>query len=113
MALIFSAELLPKVLDGSKTVTRRRSPRVVGSLQAVQPGRGKKGVGFVRVISCELHNDWWLQNIDEWGTGESEEANREGFQDWYDFEMKIKELYGQEWKSFKKDFYRIEFQLVK
>jgi len=111
MALIFSPELLPKVLDGSKTVTRRRSPRKVGSLQAVQPKRGVKGVGFVRVVSCVPALDWEI----EFKTVEDlkKEAKLEGFENWVGFEKKIFELYKTHWVFMRNDCFRIEFVLVK
>ena len=49
--MIFGPELIGKVLDGSKTVTRRRSSRYqVGKVYSVQPGRGRKHVGHIRVL---------------------------------------------------------------
>jgi hypothetical protein len=49
--MIFHPSLLPKVLDASKTMAFRRHPKPhkVGSVLAVQPGRGKSGVVFIRI----------------------------------------------------------------
>lgn len=49
--MIFGPELLPKVLSGEKTVTRRRTSHCkVGQVYAVQPGRGKRHVAHIRVL---------------------------------------------------------------
>ncbi len=69
--MIFGPELIGKVLDGSKTVTRRRLSRYrVGKVYAVQPGRGKKHVGHIEIRSVNIE---YLQAITE------EEARLEGF----------------------------------
>ena len=53
--MIFSPELAAKVLDGTKTITRRRvrvgdfCRYLPGQVYAVQPGRGKKHVGHIAV----------------------------------------------------------------
>ncbi len=40
------------VMDGKKTVTRRLKPQPIGSIRAVQPGRGKKAIGYIKITSC-------------------------------------------------------------
>ncbi|HUS99626.1 MAG TPA: hypothetical protein VMY59_04820 [Candidatus Thermoplasmatota archaeon] len=40
------------IQEGRKRVTRRLKPVTVGKILAVQPGRGKKAVGYIRVLSC-------------------------------------------------------------
>lgn len=75
--MIFGSELLPKVLDGSKTMTRR--PVESGGIAcryapgrdyAVQPGRGKKAVARIKVT--EVRRERW-RDITE------ADAGREGF----------------------------------
>lgn len=83
--MIFREELAALVLTGEKTVTRRlcsenpRSPwwrertiYVEGKVFAVQPGRGKSGLGFARVLSCRRVRLGKLTD---------EAARREGFED--------------------------------
>ena len=50
--MIFGKDMVEKVLSGAKTVTRRRLPvrYQVGRVYAVQPGRGKRHVGHIRVL---------------------------------------------------------------
>jgi hypothetical protein len=50
--MIFGPELVKKVLSGEKVVTRRRSSRYQeGKVYAVQPGRGKRHVGHIEILS--------------------------------------------------------------
>lgn len=84
-----------KVLDGSKTVTRRVKPLIVGTEFAIQPGRGVKAVCRAVVISCIPHDEWSAYEIRPFeGTKYLEkamlfEAKEEGFEtvkgwvDWY------------------------------
>jgi hypothetical protein len=84
-----------KVLDGTKTVTRRTKPLPVGKEFAVQPGRGEKAVCRAVVISCVQHNDWYaseissLEGTPRWKRAMLAEARAEGFEsvdfwlDWY------------------------------
>lgn len=62
--MIFGPKMLPKVLDGTKTQTRRRSSRYrAGHDYAIQPGRGKRAVGRLRVLAvrreriCDISED--------------------------------------------------------
>lgn len=75
--MIFAPSTLDKVLDGSKTETRRlvrrdKAPCEVGRVYSIQPGRGKKAVGqfYVKGVHKERLNE-----ITEDG------ARREGFPD--------------------------------
>jgi hypothetical protein len=52
-----------KILDGSKTVTRRLKPLTVGTDFAVQPGRGVKAVCRATVTSCVLHTKWYSREV--------------------------------------------------
>ncbi len=113
--MIFSGGLHEKVLDGSKTVTRRPvrydwpgdqmqlrpCPYKVGKTYAVQPGRGKKALGRIRVTDAICI---FLSEIDE------AEARREGFENLHAFIEKWLSLYGA-WCP-PQLVWRIEFQLV-
>jgi hypothetical protein len=69
--MIFGPQLLPLVLDGSKTQTRRSSDRYsVGHTYAVQPGRGKRAVAQIKVLSTRPER---LLDISE------QDARAEGF----------------------------------
>jgi len=76
--MIFGPDLIPKVLDGRKTVTRRRSQHrdgrplryLAGGVYAVQPGRGQPHVGHIEVGSVSIEP---LVAMTE------EEARSEGF----------------------------------
>ena len=52
-----------KILDGSKTATRRLKPLMVGTDFAVQPGRGVKAVCRAVVTSCVTHGEWYAMEI--------------------------------------------------
>jgi hypothetical protein len=61
--VIFSPQLAAKVLDGTKTMTRRRVDHRdgrplqwyhAGNVYAVQPGRGKPHVGHIRVLMVNV-----------------------------------------------------------
>lgn len=71
--MIFGPELIGKVLDGSKIVTRRHTPARYqkGRVYAVQPGRGKRHVGHILVLHVSEER---LSKV--MGIGE---ARREGF----------------------------------
>lgn len=71
--MIFGPELIGKVLDGSKIVTRRRIPAryQVDRVYAVQPGRGKRHVGHILILHV---NEERLSKVMLTG-----EARREGF----------------------------------
>jgi hypothetical protein len=93
--VIFGPDLLPKVLDGTKTVTRRRAggrDYMPGRTYAVQPVRGQKGVARIRILDNymvrlgriaattgqvrdESDDLAWMDPVD-YG---DEEARREGF----------------------------------
>jgi len=66
------------VLEGRKTVTRRANPQPVGSMRAVCPGRGKKALGYIQILKCDLHM------VCDYPTPESKqaEAEKEGFKGW-------------------------------
>ena len=117
--MIFSARneagvsLLDLVLQGKKTVTRRRKPKKVGSSFAIQSERGGKTLARARVISCVETEDWresvlleaknnlgYIRKLDR-------EARREGFVSWEGLWGWIKGHYGNELP----ELYRIEFKL--
>lgn len=103
------------VFDEKKTVTRRLKPQPIGVVRAVQPGRGKKGVGFIRIKSCVPHLQW----VSEQQTMSKEnigtemryrfqvEAEREGFVTW---EGLLK--WFTDHKIDINKTYRIEFELI-
>ena len=110
------------VLEGRKTVTRRTKPQPVGAVRAVQPGRGKKAVGYVRILSCVRHDTWYSGMLGGYGFREPrtadihayelalrEEAMREGFDSWAGLWGWLLENYGEGVLG----LYRIEFELVK
>lgn len=78
------------VLNGDKIVTRRLlGGRLydVGKDYAVQPGRGKKSVARIKIISNMSHGDWWNKYIVPLNESEAmvelrKEAKREGFRTW-------------------------------
>ena len=74
------------IQEGRKRVTRRLKPVTVGKILAVQPGRGKKAVGYIRVISCENRFNYFMSKnnlpytfLDDWTQSE---ATKEGFESW-------------------------------
>lgn len=90
--MIFKPELVVKVLDGTKTMTRRRKhqpleacPFRVGAVRAVQPGRGKVHVTHVALIDVRHER---LADIGD------EDARREGFASRDDFFAYWLRLYG-------------------
>lgn len=99
--IIFRPELAEKVLDGSKTVTRRRvnreNPRahwhrdqvktLEGKRRAVVPGRAKHGIGWVTVAGVEFEL-FYPASIDD------AEAQLEGFADAAAFKATWLELHG-------------------
>jgi len=102
------------VLDGRKTVTRRLKPKKVGSIVAVQPLRGRKAVGYIKIINCFEHHDWYKQlDIVSFKQSDFEktllnESHKEGFNSW-DGLMK----WFKDHKICIDDCFRIEFELVK
>lgn len=93
------------VLSGQKTVTRRTKPVEVGKSLAACPGRGKKALCRIRVLSCVPDVEW----RDSHSAVEIEaEAKREGFKTW-----------GGLWRWIwahnpeRKPLYRIEFEREK
>ncbi len=102
--MIFAPDLCAKVLDGSKTQTRRPvRPGVecryrVGSTYAVQYGRGQRGVARILVLSCERVSV---------GSITREDARAEGFRDADAFYARWRELYGGVFGH----CWRIEFEL--
>lgn len=104
------------ILNGQKRVTRRAKPIAIGKILAVQPGRGKKAVGHIRVISCMTHEEWCKQKdsiLEYWSDYEewcrvrfAQEAKREGFELWDTVEKWFKDH-----KIDIASTYRIEFTL--
>ena len=84
--MIFGPDLIPKVLDGSKTVTRRRSHHrddrplryLAGGVYAVQPGRGKPHVGHIEVLSVSVEELGLITQF-HYASQRRAEAQEEGF----------------------------------
>lgn len=92
--MIFKPELAAKVLDGTKTMTRRptrhedgKCPHRVGKTLAVQPGRGKRHVAHLRVVRETRHEA--LHEITE------RDARKEGFANVAEFLAYWRSLYGE------------------
>jgi len=95
-------------------VTRRLKPIPVGKDVALQPGRGKKAIGRIRVKSCQSHARW--SNVvtpkpplpmTEFERLLDEEAHREGFRSWDGLLKWFKDH-----KISILDTFRIEFELL-
>lgn len=106
----FTPDMLEKVLDGSKTVTRRPyNPKFplgqyrTGRDYAICPGRGKHQVARMRVLVADL--DDLGAALTEW------EANREGFVTPDEFKAKWVSLYGR-FDPFEK-VWRIQFEVIR
>lgn len=104
--MIFSGGLCEKVLDGSKTQTRRPlrggpCPYVVGKTYAVQPGRGKHAVARLRVLSVTQVAVLPISLKD---------AIAEGFGSPAEFYVRWAQMYGE--ADFSGWCWRIEFELV-
>lgn len=107
--MIFSGELCGKVLDGSKTQTRRPvrrdelgekpCPYRVGQTYAVQPGRGKRAVGRILVLSVDRVAVCAISTPD---------AVAEGFRSGVEFMDRWRSFYG----NVDGDCWRIEFELA-
>jgi hypothetical protein len=105
--VIFSPELLPKVLDGTKTVTRRRvkpheqSCRYVpGRTYAVQDRRGGRGIGRIRVNTVRQ---------EPFSDITADEARLEGFTDASEMRAWWVTRYGVE--AYEAPVWRIEFEI--
>ena len=98
------------VLNGTKLVTRRVKPEPVGAVRAVCPGRGKKAVCRVRIVSCELESKWWARfkglKYNDLGRVLEREAKLEGFGSW---EALQKWLHNH---TDRKPLYRIGFEII-
>lgn len=125
--MIFKPELVEKILTGRKTVTRRpvkttangvgkatvQTPLNLlapcryepGKDYALQPGRGKKAVARIRVLSVRR------QRLGIGFDGGFEEARREGFSSWNAFADYWIALYDSYDSEQLVD--RIEFELVR
>lgn len=119
----FRPELAEAVVSGRKTVTRRlvrednprspwhpdNAPKLVGKRLAVQPGRGKRAIGTVQVVSVARDPEFVPLDIS------NEEAIREGFADtywrspWMQFCDTWQDLHGRQAIHATCDVWRIEF----
>lgn len=109
--MIFSGELADKVLDGTKTQTRRpvvwSTPTIayacryqVGRTYAIQRKRGTHGVGpRIRVLDARMVDVFTISRDD---------AIAEGFTDEHAFLARWHEFYGTRFGH----CWRIEFELV-
>lgn len=75
------------IKDGIKTVTRRYNIVEPGKIRAVQPGRMKKAVCHIEIISCMPHVEWDAVIVNSLSNNDiiafyEDEAHREGFQTW-------------------------------
>lgn len=79
MSLSFQPALLEKVLNGEKTVTRRKWPTnyKVGQIVSVAPGMGRLACGRVRIV--DVSEVPLIQHLS------ADEARREGFEDGNEF----------------------------
>lgn len=124
--MIFGDKLIPLVLDGAKSVTRRpvkwedtgfeirKRPckYEVGRTYGVQPvikdgpgkGRGGKSVARIRILDVRR------EQLKDVGFVPTAEARREGFKDWGAFARYWEYLYGSYDPTQLVD--RIEFELV-
>lgn len=77
--MIFAPVLAQRILDGKKTVTRRRLTHrggrelryKVGGVYAIQPGRGKRHIGHIRVTQVSAEPLGMLDDHGEgWNAGE-------------------------------------------
>ena len=100
-------DLFDLALKGVKDVTRRKSPRRVGSVISLQRGRGIKGAAKATVVSCGMNWMWERYATDQEKQGD---ARREGnFSSYEALWEEIKRIY----KGDVPPLYRIEFALVK
>ncbi len=116
--MIFKPEMVEKILAGEKSVTRRPvkwedtgfevrnlpCKYEVGKDYAVQPGRGKKAVGRIRVLDVQRGR------LGVAATWPRAEARREGFKVWRDLMHYWAVLYGGYDPTQLVD--RIEFELL-
>lgn len=104
--MIFAPDLAEAVVAGRKTVTRRRVKGdapcryEAGRDYAVQPGRGKKAIGRIRILSVRKES---LAGITADG-----EAKREGFRRVADFVDRWAAMYGD--VRLADEVWRIEFE---
>jgi len=100
-----------QVLDETATVTRRDKPEPVGAVRAVQPGRGKKSKGAIRIKSCIPHKDWLrslhCENAVQVAEAMAAEATKEGFLSWAGLKA-----WFTDHKTDMLSKYRIEFELI-
>jgi hypothetical protein len=112
--VIFKPELAAKVMDGSKTVTRRlpsdnpRSPwwrkrcaLKAGQTYSVQPGRGVPSIGRVRVERVRMERLGWVTEA---------EARLEGFDSLDEFQEAWMAINGSYCAS--QLVWRVEFRLI-
>lgn len=96
--MIFRPELAQAILDGRKTETRRparfengtewvRPPYKPGRTYAVQPGRGKKAIGRIRIVGVRWER--FFEGLDEAA------AHREGFESVREFISTWLDIYGR------------------
>jgi hypothetical protein len=106
------------VLQGKKTVTRRLgmsgTGRIyeVGKTYAVQPGRTKKQVARILILSNMSHFHWWNKHIANLPNKKKikalqKEAKKEGFGSWYSLIE-----YFKKYKIKTTELIRYEFKLV-
>lgn len=106
--MIFSPDLAEKILNGEKTQTRRPSKDGIcdcrytaGRTYAIQPGRGRKAVGRIRILETSLV---------PLGSITTADAHAEGFRSTTAFAQRWADLYGPD--RFYGHVWRIVFELV-
>lgn len=98
------------IMSDRKTITRRCKPEPVGRIRACCPGRGKKAVCHILILSC-MPDTVWKRMTDYSSPNHKrelleEEAHREGFESWSGLYNWFLKKYG----GWPRPLYRIEFK---
>jgi hypothetical protein len=107
-----------QVLGDIKVVTRRMRPEPVGAIRAVCPGRGKKQLCKIEILSCQSASDWMAETlVTSKTTAELEarldgEARLEGFKSWQGLNAWFVGKYGLGMSQIEPQ-HRIQFKRVK
>lgn len=115
--MLFTPVNAHKVMAGRKTRTTRLSiPKWLceGKIVAVQPGRGKKGIGHIEILKVTPQVFW---DFIHWVYQTRDFAFREGKKDAGDFLTHLFQLSGKDktWELINKNpvVYVIDFKVVK
>ena len=115
MPILFRPDMVPLILSGCKTVTRRRGKKRwnVDAIHQAWTKRG--GPAFARVLIVSVNQEAapgspdGLLMSDRWLTDES---RYEGFAFWPDFEAAYVALNGGDPKVLRQPCWRVEFEVV-